>query len=388
VFLICKEVKTKNITIELYGTGTHNRGAELMADATAEMLRANFPDIRIVVSPYFGTSFERASHGFHTTWEPRGRAQRLFVPLVFRLIPTRLLDALGIVNPREIDVVVDASGFAFSDQWGPGPAVRLVRKMNSTSFREAQLILLPQAFGPFRNRLVKEAMTRLLRRSSIVFARDTSSHRYLSELTLKTNVSCSPDFTIGLAPLPWPGNSLPGSYTLLVPNCRMLDKGANGKVYLNLIKKIYEMLENRGWNPFFLLHDKSEDQRVIEQVSDSPKVLSHDDPRVLKGLLGGADFVLGSRFHALVSALSQGVPCIGVGWSHKYPELFSDFGVPELCPAEVSNELEFERLVEKLMKEDYRTSASLRIKKSSEVLKKKNRAMWEQVSEKIKESVS
>ena len=38
---------------------------------------------------------------------------------------------------------------------------------------------------------------------------------------------------------------------------------------------------------------------------------------------------MGSRFHALVAALSQGIPVAALGWSHKYAELLGEFGLRE-----------------------------------------------------------
>ena len=51
--------------------------------------------------------------------------------------------------------------------------------------------------------------------------------------------------------------------------------------------------------------------------------------RDLKAMIGCCELVVGSRFHALVAALSQGIPVVAVGWAHKYPELLSEFSLEE-----------------------------------------------------------
>jgi colanic acid/amylovoran biosynthesis protein len=43
-------------------------------------------------------------------------------------------------------------------------------------------------------------------------------------------------------------------------------------------------------------------------------------------LIATAVIVAGSRFHALLAALSQGVPVIAAGWSHKYLGLLDAYG--------------------------------------------------------------
>ena len=50
----------------------------------------------------------------------------------------------------------------------------------------------------------------------------------------------------------------------------------------------------------------------------------------LKAMIGACDLMLGSRFHALIAALSSGVPSVAVGWAHKYPELLGEFGMERL----------------------------------------------------------
>lgn len=47
--------------------------------------------------------------------------------------------------------------------------------------------------------------------------------------------------------------------------------------------------------------------------------------------VGRMSLVVGSRFHSLVFALKQDVPTVTLGWSHKYKELMSPFGLSDFC---------------------------------------------------------
>jgi polysaccharide pyruvyl transferase WcaK-like protein len=47
----------------------------------------------------------------------------------------------------------------------------------------------------------------------------------------------------------------------------------------------------------------------------------------IKRVIAKMDIVLVSRFHAMVGALSLGVPAVVLGWSHKYVEVMARFGL-------------------------------------------------------------
>jgi polysaccharide pyruvyl transferase WcaK-like protein len=371
----------KQFTIEIQGTGTHNRGAELMAAAIAQQLRVSFPGVRLVVSPMFGEFDARARYQLWTTWEFPGRFRSTMSSVALRASSPVVRRWMGVVNPKEVDVVLDASGFAFADQWGRRAATAVLRKMESMGRRRQPLVLLPQALGPFSDCKVTEACRQLFERASLVCARDRASYEAALPLCGARKLRQYPDFTAALAPASVDGIPLPHRFVAIVPNYRMLDKTSTGGAYLMFVERLIRLLQQKGHRPVFILHDDHEDRRVIELITgghDIP-IIAHDDPLVLKGLLGRAQFVVGSRFHALVAALSQGVPCIGVGWSHKYPELFHEFDASALFLPDLADDFKLEELVTALTIDDQLDAWSKRISNRAATVKDQIDHMWTEI---------
>jgi colanic acid/amylovoran biosynthesis protein len=89
-------------------------------------------------------------------------------------------------------------------------------------------------------------------------------------------------------------------------------------------------LSERGYAVRVLNHEGAADAALCEslrQATSGDSVITEADPRALKGVIGGAGFVVSSRYHGCVNALSQAVPCLGTAWSHKYAALFDEFGM-------------------------------------------------------------
>jgi len=47
----------------------------------------------------------------------------------------------------------------------------------------------------------------------------------------------------------------------------------------------------------------------------------------IKGVIGRCDMVIASRYHSTIAALSTGVPCLVIGWGHKYREAMGMLGL-------------------------------------------------------------
>ncbi len=104
--------------------------------------------------------------------------------------------------------------------------------------------------------------------------------------------------------------------------------------YIPFLARVVEQAEALQLDTAVLLHDTVVDHELVEpleqQLGRSIRIIQASDPLKLKAWLGAAKVVVGSRFHALVGALSQGVPTLASGWSHKYQMLLEDYGCPEL----------------------------------------------------------
>jgi colanic acid/amylovoran biosynthesis protein len=373
----------KPITIEIFGAGTHNRGAELMAYAAQHALKARIPAIRVVVSPADWSYEARRQYGFFANVEFKGRVRARVSGLLARAMSPSARSSLGIILPEEADAVLDASGFALSDQRGSGPAQALLRRVAKHDRKKQMLILLPQAMGPFETANVAQLARQVINRASIVYARDQQSLESVRRLGCKTNVTQAPDFTIAVPSIA--DSALPPKHVAIVPNFRIGKHVASPQVYEEFLERVISFITQRKFTPVFVLHSPEEDVSITEAARrrHGIAVLSDPDPRRLKGILGSAHFVVGSRYHALVGALSQGVPSIGIGWSHKYGELFRDFGVPDLAAENIADFGAIDQIVAKLCDEKIHADYRRLIRSHKLLLLAQAESMWDCVAHSI-----
>lgn len=319
--------------IEIKGIGIPNKGAELMLHSVLQHFESKHPGM-FVVEPNTGY-VGRARYGLwqKTSFEVRGRA--VDASWIFRLIPRTLRRKFGLVLDSEINTIIDASGFAYGDQWGARKArERLGKRLRKWKAAGKKVILLPQAFGPFTSDAIRSEMATVLEHADLVFARDNQSFSHLEKVS-PGKAFKSPDFT-NLVKVPsYIGREAFAGRPCVIPNSKMIQMGriSEEAYVVGLTEAVQVLLEN-GINPFLLLHEGAADLRLAELVNqklgNALEILRTDDALEIKYVIGKCSIVISSRFHGLVSALSQGIPVVAMGWSHKYEELLADYGSADL----------------------------------------------------------
>lgn len=325
------------------GVQVINKGAELMLLAILDELHARRPDIRVAL---------RASR-----WLPRSELRRCFgalelLPLRFRgldltalggAVPGALrrhLERAGIATESHCAAVLDASGYAYGGDWNAWGMRYTAAEINRFSRTGRPYVFLPQSFGPFASGDAAERFAAALPRAALICSRDPESYRHLVALpgVSAAPIVAYPDFTLrsaGDGSAAQRSGIAPGT-VLFVPNVQMTGPmnrdAAARRDYLGVMVELGRRAQALGHPVRVLNHAGAQDAALAARLSaelDAGAVLADPDPRVLKGLLGAAALVVSSRFHGCVGALSQAVPCLATGWSHKYQSLFDDFGLPE-----------------------------------------------------------
>ena len=284
---------------------------------------------------------------------------------VYRVVPwTRPRTWIARNNPWiravvEADFVGDIrGGDSFSDIYGAKEFLLGSLPVLSVILVRRHIHLLPQTYGPFRSKVAERVARSILLSAESIWCRDRTSLGEVSRLTGgKRAGSFCPDVAFALeSVLPrtiFVAPALPAQHggSLIGLNVSgMVYHGGYTRAnkfrlkldYRTFLTRLVERLLGPESNRVLLVpHTFAPDGRVESDpaaCSDLMRSLSPGircrvhlvtreyDQHEIKGIIGMCDFFIGSRMHACIAALSQGIPTVGVAYSGKFAGVFDTVG--------------------------------------------------------------
>lgn len=377
--------------IEVRGVQFVNKGAELMLRAVLAKIKDIWPHAKVCLQAGTNTRLsDIQSIGAYRRINLKKNLVDLngLTYLLPKVIRNWLAKKYNLVFEADIDLMLDASGFAYGDQWSTLILRQVTQDVCRFDKKQKPYIFLPQALGPFTKKENREAAVNMLSRATAVFAREIESFQHARALSNRKNVFQAPDFTNLLTPQLIDDYQHLAGQVAIIPNSKMLSKKNLNNTwltrYIDVLVDAIEVMQEQGQKVFLLNHEGIEDQNVCllinQRLCDAINIVEPRNALDVKSIISQCKLVICSRFHGCVSALSQGVPCIATSWSHKYEQLFSEYQQKTLLQANYNKD-DIARLIREVI--DNEENEKLLTNKS-EQFAQQSLNMWRHVAQFVK----
>ena len=373
--------------ILIENSGFTNRGDQLMIQAVVEQINRYWPHAQILLkkNAFLQNPSYCMEHKIFPLDLSKSRIKRSWL---YKRAVNFLLREEWMVTPEDVDIIFDCRGYHMAD-WRIDKEYLDYLKYFYGRFtkKERRYIMLPQAFGPFNNKYSQEAMLMLHSIADCIYAREDVSYAYLRELLPESRkIAKAPDFTCLTEPYLNQRILLsPKSYVLIIPNIKMVEQhsGKDSNQYVDFLTMVAKHLQMKGENVYLLNHEGSDDETLLKQVNynlgNTMPILTDLSGIDIKAIIKDAKLVISGRFHGVVSGLTQGVPTLCTGWSHKYAELLKEHECSD-------NFLLVEDINESISKIDAALNTPLNFsskKGCNDIIKEHVNKMWEEIFNKI-----
>lgn len=331
--------KLKNIVI-LNASFGGNKGAEAMLISLGEYLRTRFDNVNLYIEKeLISDEIEQYTKDIIIKYSDYN--YRLYS---FRFIPRKIISQIFLGYKSEsrrikADLVIDIGGLSFPEN-SIRASIRTFMKHLPFILRFKRRIFFTQDFGPINKFVNKVIATKTLLTAKAIFVRSDKSKTEVEKLWIRKSkiVGPFPDSTLTLQPEEYLSDKLNNltPYVVVSPSVVMLVK--HGNDYLKYLIETIKSLQS-NFKVILLAHgflgqgQKGDDfvcEKLLKQIEDVEYIGENIDPRKFKYILSKAKWVISSRYHAVVGAVSSGVPAIAIGWNPKYESFLNLYGLKKL----------------------------------------------------------
>lgn len=339
----------RNIIIT--GGELFNKGAQAMTFITVDEMKKRFTDHRIYVLSEMDLQRpkkEQEQYAFSFMgWYPLKFAKCQSNPILRSVCLLRnkkeLMEAEAIY--KNADLMVDISGYALGSNWSIATCNRYLDHLEFAKEFRIPVYLMPQSFGPFEfqgdeGKKIDRRIAELLPTVKAICVREKEGFQQLKERYHLKNVILTNDIVLNNRSINLKNvyrdkpeislpDIMPGSIAV-IPNQRNYEVGNESQVqnfYILMIKKLLQICP-----AVYLISHSSPDIHICKQLktefaTESRVILIDKELNCIEfnEIVKKFHFIVASRFHAIVHAFKNNIPCIALGWATKYHELMKQF---------------------------------------------------------------
>jgi len=337
----------------IVGGELFNKGAQAMTFALIQEIKRRYSDKEIILlstDDYKRKQSEKELYGFRIL--PWNRKMVFSLAFYGGGILCKFLPGAQYINEtkelrkilKDTDVIYDINGYALSSQFGSQMSYLYLLNIKIAKKNNIKMYLLPQSFGPFNydgihnyllNRLIKKYMKYPIK----VFAREKDGIKCL-ENKISNNLVKSYDLVLHTSE---PDEKLIykksnndqyikiiDNSIAIVPNMQTIRHGSKIKLF-KLYYEIINTLLEQNMNIYLISHSY-EDTQLCKEIKENYKsinkvVLIDKELSCFQynKIVSKFNFIISSRYHAIIHAYKKGTPAIVFGWAIKYKELLETF---------------------------------------------------------------
>lgn len=339
----------RNIIIT--GGELFNKGAQAMTFVAVDEIHRRFPEHQIYLLSEMDMkrpAEEKEQFTFDFMgWYPLKFARCQAHPFLHFIYKVRngkeLREAEKIY--KNCDLMIDVSGYALGSVWTVNTCNRYLDHLEFAAAFDIPVYLMPQSFGPFdfdsTMQTLNDRICKLLPTAKAIFAREQDGYDALVNTYGLTNVRLATDLVLCNKGIDLdavfkrrPVLKLPriaANSVAVIPNSMNISVSSREAV-LTIYSDIVNKLLDLGKTVYLLSHsslDVTLCRELKEQFEKNENViLLEQDFSCLEfnELVQGFCYLVASRFHSIVHAYKNGVPCVALGWATKYHDLLKLFG--------------------------------------------------------------
>lgn len=329
----------KNILIT--GGGMGNKGAQSMTFICVTELKKRFPTDRIVLLTLENRNYDEYNFCVQPISYPALKcAVKQWNPIV--MFAKRIKrEKVQIIEElyKNARMLVDISGYALGSNWADATVDYYLSCFECAEKYMVPVYAMPQSFGPFHYKSNSAIMKRIQCTMSYperIYAREKEGYDLMTSKFKLHNVRESCDMVLRCKSAnpkavykDYEEPAIPAiapNSVAIIPNVRNFDHKDNQCV-LGYYRAAIARLLCHG-KIVYVLHHSKEDAEICKRI----KSFFEDEERVIvlendfdcfeyEAIVTKLDYIVASRYHSLIHALKNGVPCIALGWATKYTEL-------------------------------------------------------------------